>query len=146
MAIEIKAITALAFDFGTRRIGLAVGNSITGSSQALAPIAADNDGTRFSLIETQIQEWAPDQLVVGLPCHPDGAEHAMTAKARRFGNQLHGRFGLPVAWVDERYTSTILEHDPDFQRQHASKKATSLDSESARLILEQYFLERLAAK
>ena len=144
--MEMKAITALAFDFGTRRIGLAVGNSITGSSQALATIAADNDDTRFSLIKVQIQEWAPDQLVVGLPCHPDGAEHAMTAKARRFGNQLHGRFGLPVAWVDERYTSTILEHDPDFQRQHASKKATSLDSESARLILEQYFLERLAAK
>lgn len=144
--MEMKAITALAFDFGTRRIGLAVGNSITGSSQALTPIAADNDGTRFSLIEAQIQEWAPDKLVVGLPCYPDGAEHAMTAKARRFGNQLHGRFGLPVAWVDERYTSAILEHDPDFQRQQASKKATSLDSESARLILEQYFLERLAAK
>jgi putative Holliday junction resolvase len=144
--MESKAITAIAFDFGTRRIGLAVGNSITGSSQALAPIAADNDDARFSLIEAQIQEWAPDQLVVGLPCHPDGAEHAMTAKARRFGNQLHGRFGLPVAWVDERYTSAILEHDHDFWRQQASKKAASLDSESARLILEQYFLERLAAK
>ena len=144
--MEMKAITALAFDFGTRRIGLAVGNSITGSSQALATIAADNDDTRFSLIKVQIQEWAPDQLVVGLPCHPDGAEHAMTLKARRFGKQLHGRFGLPIAWVDERYTSAILEHDPDFQRQHASKKAPSLDSESARLILEQYFLERLAAK
>jgi len=144
--MESKAITAIAFDFGTRRIGLAVGNSITGSSQALAPITADNDNARFSLIEAQIQEWAPDQLVVGLPCHPDGVEHAMTAKARRFGNQLHGRFGLPVAWVDERYTSAILEHDPDFQRQQATKKATSLDSESARLILEQYFLERLAGK
>jgi putative Holliday junction resolvase len=59
---------------------------------------------------------------------------------------LHGRFGLPVAWVDERYTSAILEHDPDFQRQQATKKAASLDSESARLILEQYFLERSAAK
>jgi putative Holliday junction resolvase len=144
--MEMKAITALAFDFGTRRIGLAVGNSITGSSQALTPIAADNDDARFGLIEGQIQEWAPDQLVVGLPCHPDGAEHAMTAKARRFGNQLHGRFGLPVAWVDERYTSAILENDPDFWRQQASKKAISLDSESARLILEQYFLERLAGK
>jgi putative Holliday junction resolvase len=146
LIMEMNAITAIAFDFGTRRIGLAVGNSITGSSQALAPIAADNDDARFSLIEAQIQEWAPDQLVVGLPCHPDGAEHAMTAKARRFGNQLHGRFGLPVTWVDERYTSAILEHDPDFQRQQASKKAASLDSESARLILEQYFLERLAGK
>jgi putative Holliday junction resolvase len=72
---------------------------------------------------------------VGLPCHPDGVEHAMTAKARRFGNQLHGRFGLPVAWVDERYTSAVLENDPRL-------KVASIDSESARLILEQYFLER----
>jgi putative Holliday junction resolvase len=141
--MDTKAITALAFDFGTRHIGLAVGNSITGSSQALAPITADQDDVRFALIAAQIKEWAPDQLVVGLPCHPDGAEHAMTAKARRFGNQLQGRFGLPVAWVDERYTSAVLENDPSFKKSQASKKDGGLDSESARLILEQYFLERL---
>lgn len=140
--METKAITALAFDFGTRRIGLAVGNSITGSSQALAPITADQDDARFTLIAAQVTEWAPDQLVVGLPCHPDGAEHAMTAKARRFGNQLHGRFRLPVAWVDERYTSAVLENEPRFKGADRGNKATSLDSESARLILEQYFLER----
>ena len=139
-----KAITALAFDFGARRIGLAVGNSITGSSQALAPITTDQDDARFALIAVQIKEWTPDQLVVGLPCHPDGAEHAMTAKARRFGNQLHGRFDLPVAWVDERYTSAVLENDPNFQQKQSSKRAISLDSESARLILEQYFMERAA--
>ena len=119
-----------------------MGNSITGSSQALAPITADQDDSRFALIAAQIKEWAPDQLVVGLPCHPDGAEHVMTAKARRFGNQIHGRFGLPVAWVDERYTSAVLENDPKFQQNQASKQAISLDSESARLILEQYFRER----
>ena len=121
-----------------------MGNSITGSSQALAPITADQDDSRFALIAAQIKEWAPDQLVVGLPCHPDGAEHVMTAKARRFGNQIHGRFGLPVAWVDERYTSAVLENDPKFQQNQASKQAISLDSESARLILEQYFRERQA--
>ena len=143
MSGEMKAITALAFDFGTRRIGLAVGNSITGSSQALTPITADQDDVRFTLIAAQIKEWAPDQLVVGLPCHPDGAEHAMTAKARRFGNRLHGRFGLPIAWVDERYTSAVLESDPGFKKSQTSKKDSSLDSASARLILEQYFLERL---
>ena len=141
--METKAITALAFDFGTRRIGLAVGNSITGSSQALAPISADHDDARFTLIAAQIKEWAPDQLVVGLPSHPDGTEHAMTAKARRFGNQLRGRFGLPVAWVDERYTSAVLENEPSFKKSQTSKKGGSLDSASARLILEQYFFERL---
>jgi putative Holliday junction resolvase len=123
-----------------------VGNSITGSSQALSPITTDQDDVRFALIAAQIKEWVPDQLVVGLPCYPDGAEHAMTAKARRFGNQLHGRFGLPVAWVDERYTSAVLEKDSSFKKSQASKKDGGLDSESARLILEQYFLERLASK
>ncbi len=138
----IKAVTALAFDFGTRRIGLAVGNSFTGSSQALNHITADQDDARFALIAVQIKEWAPDQLVVGLPRHPDGAEHAMTLKARRFGNQLHGRFGLPVAWVDERYSSAVLENDYKFKKSQTSKKEKGLDSEAARLILEQYFIER----
>jgi putative Holliday junction resolvase len=136
-----KTITVLAFDYGTRRIGVAVGNSITGQGQALAPISADQDDTRFAQIAARIAEWAPDQLVVGLPCHPDGTEHAMTLKARRFGNQLLGRFGLPVAWVDERYTSAVLENDPEFKKSQAGKKDGGLDSESARLILEQYFLE-----
>jgi putative Holliday junction resolvase len=144
--MEMKAVTALAFDFGTRRIGLAIGNSITGSSQALTPIVADQDDVRFALIAAQIKEWAPDQLVVGLPCHPDGAEHAMTVKARRFGNQLHGRFGLPIAWVDERYTSAVLENDLEFKKSQWNKKEGGIDSASARLILEQYFLERLASK
>ena len=124
-----KAITALAFDFGTRRIGLAVGNSITGSSQALAPITADQDDARFALIAAQIKEWAPDQLVVGLPCHPDGAEHAMTAKARRFGNQLHGRFGLVTVLVDERYSSAVLKQE----------RGKTIDDEAAAIILQQYF-------
>ena len=108
----------------------------------MAPITADHDDVRFTLISAQITEWAPDQLVVGLPRHPDGAEHDMTAKARRFGNQLHGRFGLPVSWVDERYTSAILENTPQFKALDRGTKAASIDSESARLILEQYFLER----
>jgi putative Holliday junction resolvase len=89
---------------------------------------------RFRAIELLLKEWQPNQLVVGLPCHPDGTEHEMSAKARRFGNQLHGRFGLPVDWVDERYSSAILESD--------SKMRDNLDAESAALILEQYFLEK----
>jgi len=141
-----KPITALAFDYGTRRIGVAVGNSITGQGEALAPISADQDEVRFKQIAARIAEWAPDQLVVGLPCHPDGAEHAMTVKARRFGNQLQGRFGLPVVWVDERYTSAVLENDPEFRKSQAGKKDGGLDSASARLILEQYFLERLGGR
>ena len=128
-----KELTVMAFDYGTRRIGVAIGNTLTGSGQPIQIIAENGDDARFGLIETLIQEWQPDQLVVGLPCHPDGVPHEMTAKAKRFGNQLHGRFHLPVDWVDERYTSVILERNPEMR--------DNLDAQSAALILEQYFHE-----
>ena len=129
-----QPITVMAFDYGTRRVGVAVGNSVTQVGQALKTIAALNTDVLFQNIELLVKEWQPDQLVVGLPVHPDGAEHKMTAKASRFGNQLHGRLKLPVNWVDERYTSAILENDP--------KMRDNLDAQSAALILEQYFMER----
>jgi len=131
-----KALTILSFDYGTRRVGVAVGNSITQSGQALKTITALNSDALFQEIESILKEWQPDQLVVGRPVHPDGAPHEMTAKAVRFGNQLHGRFHLPVAWVDERYTSAVLEGDP--------KMHDNLDAHSAVLILEQYFAEQSA--
>ncbi len=126
--------TVMAFDYGTRRIGVAVGNTVTLAGQPIQTITENGNEARFRLIESLIREWQPDQLVVGLPCHPDGAVHEMTAKARRFGNQLHGRFHLPVAWVDERYTSAILEGNLDMR--------DNLDAQSAALILEQYFHEK----
>ncbi len=126
--------TVMAFDYGTRRIGVAIGNTFTRTGQAVKTISESNDDTRFKAIEDLIKEWEPNQLVVGLPCHPDGAEHEMTAKAKRFGNQLHGRFRLPVDWVDERYTSVVLEGNPEMR--------DNLDAQSAVLILEQYFLEK----
>ena len=132
-----KPMTVMAFDYGTRRVGVAVGNSLTGNGQALKTIAAPNSDGLFKAIEILLKEWQPDCLVVGKPVHPDGAEHAMTAKASRFGNQLHGRFNLAVEWVDERYTSAVLEGESEMQ--------DNLDAHSAALILEQYFAE-LAAK
>jgi putative Holliday junction resolvase len=129
-----QPITVMAFDYGTRRVGVAVGNSVTQVGQALKTIAALNTDVLFQNIELLVKEWRPDQLVVGRPVHPDGAEHEMTAKASRFGNQLHGRLKLPVNWVDERYTSAILENDP--------KMRDNLDAYSAVLILEQYFAEQ----
>ena len=128
-----KSITVMAFDYGTRRVGVAVGNSVTQLGQALKTIAVTNSEILFQEIASLLQEWQPDQLVVGRPVHPDGNPHEMTAKATRFGNQLHGRFALPVSWVDERYTSAILEGD--------AKMRDNLDAHSAVLILEQYFAE-----
>ena len=128
-----QPMTILAFDYGTRRVGVAVGNTETRASQALKTIAAVNADVLFREIEDLLKDWLPDQLVIGLPTHPDGTEHEMTQKARRFGNQLQGRFNLPVEWVDERYTSVVLEGDPEMH--------DNLDAHSAALILEQYFAE-----
>jgi putative Holliday junction resolvase len=124
----------MAFDFGTRRIGVAVGNTLTQVGQPLKTVSETSSDASFKVIEGLLREWQPNRLVVGLPYHPDGAEHDMSAKARRFGNQLHGRFQLPVDWVDERYTSAVLEGDPNMR--------DNLDAQSAALILEQYFLEK----
>ncbi len=126
-------ITVMAFDYGTRRVGVAVGNSVSKSGQALKMIAAPNSDAMFGEIEDLLKEWQPDRLIVGVPVYPDGTEHEMTAKARRFGNQLNGRFHLPIEWVDERYTSAVLEDDHRMQ--------DNLDAHSAALILEQYFAE-----
>ena len=129
-----KELTVMAFDYGTSRIGVAIGNTLTQTGQPIQIIAENGVDARFGLIEALIQEWQPDQLVVGLPCHPDGAPHEMTVKAKRFGNQLYGRFHLPVDWVDERYSSVVLEGNPDMR--------DNLDAQSAALILKQYFQEK----
>ena len=125
--------TVMAFDYGTRRVGVAVGNSVSRSGQALKTIAAPNADGLFREIGALVQEWQPGLLVVGRPLHPDGTSHEMTEKATRFGNQLKGRLNLPVTWVDERYSSAILEGDAQMR--------DNLDAHSAAVILEQYFAE-----
>jgi len=127
-------LTVMAFDYGTRRIGVAVGNTLTCLGQPIKTIVESSSDATFKVIEGLLKEWQPNRLVVGLPCYPDGAEHEMSTKARRFGNQLCGRFHLSVEWVDERYTSAVLEGNTDMR--------DNLDAESAALILEQYFLEK----
>jgi putative holliday junction resolvase len=127
-------LTIMAFDYGTRRIGVAVGNTLTRLGQPISTIAESSSDAYFQKIAALLKEWSPNRLVVGLPNHPDGTPHEMSIKARRFGNQLNGRFQIPVDWVDERYTSAVLESDP--------KMRDNLDAQSAALILEQYFLEK----
>ncbi len=122
-----KNQTILAFDYGEKRIGVAVGNAITKTAEPLTILQEKNQDERWKAIEQVIQEWQADLLVVGLPTHPDGAPHEMTQKAKRFGNQLHGRFQKPVVWVDERYTSAAVEGGND--------------ALAAQLILQQYLQE-----
>lgn len=112
-ANDMRPATILAFDYGEKRIGVAVGNTLTKTAEPLVIIQEKNQDERWGAIERLIKEWQADLLVVGLPTHPDGAEHAMTQKAKRFGNQLHGRFQKQVVWVDERYTSVAVEDGHD---------------------------------
>ena len=129
MTTEARAEPAsfLAFDFGLRRVGVATGNTVTRRAQPLRTVAVSGDA-RFEAIGKLIAEWRPDALVVGVPFHPDGAAHENTDRARRFARQLHGRFGLPVHAVDERYSST----------EAMSQGAADLDAASAAIILEQF--------
>ena len=117
------------FDFGIKRIGIAMGNTLTGQAQPLAVIKAIDNAARFDAIGALIAEWGPALLVVGEPRHPDGAEHEMTLRCRRFANQLHGRFKLPVELVDERYSSAVLK----------GKRGEVIDDQAAAIILQQYF-------
>ena len=120
----------LAFDYGTRRVGVASGNTLMRLAQPLRTLALEGDA-RFQAIGALIKEWAPDALVIGVPFHPDGAAHDNTARARKFGRQLHGRFRLAVHEVDERYTTVDAE----------AAGARDADSAAAALILEQFFRE-----
>ena len=117
----------LAFDYGTRRVGVALGNSLLRRAQPLKTVAAEGPA-RFAAIEALLREWQPDALVVGVPFHPDGAAHDNTLRARRFARQLHGRFGLPVNEVDERY-STV---------EALAQGAVDVDAASAAVILDQF--------
>ena len=119
--------TFIAFDFGEKRTGVAVGNRLLGTAQPRGSIHAQGDA-RWVLVAQHIQEWQPDAIVVGVPYHPDGAAHENTAKAKKFGRQLNGRFQLPVFEVDERYSTT----------EALSQGAKDADSASACIILEQF--------
>ena len=105
-----RILSFLAFDFGTKRTGVATGNSLLRSATALTTIAAEGEA-RMLRIAKLIAEWQPDALVVGVPVHPDGAPHDNTRRAQRFGRQLHARFRLPVHAVDERYSTTEANAD-----------------------------------
>ena len=117
------ARTLLGFDFGTRFIGVAIGNTVSGEARPLARIPAQPAARRFERIAALVREWAPDALVVGLPLGPDGEGQPGTEGARRFARQLEGRFGRPVALVDERYSSLAAQADgasPDADDAHAA--------------------------
>jgi putative holliday junction resolvase len=133
--------TVLAFDFGTHRIGVAVGNTLIRFAQPLVTIAGDSHTTTLAAIAALVNEWQPQQLVVGLPLHADGTPHAMTAKARDFARELGKRFGLPVALVDERWTTQSAQDQ--LNRERGGREGREhRDEIAAQVILQAYFDEQ----
>ncbi|MDR2335775.1 MAG: Holliday junction resolvase RuvX [Burkholderiaceae bacterium] len=118
----------LAFDFGVKRTGVAVGTRMLRSATPQGTIKAEGEAARFAQVGERIREWQPDALVVGVPYHPDGAPHENTARALKFARQLRGRFGLQVFEVDERYSTT----------EAIASGAADADAASACIILEQF--------
>jgi putative Holliday junction resolvase len=134
--------TVLAFDFGTRRIGVAIGEIDTGIAHPLSTIADAAEGRRFEAIAALVETWHPAVLVVGLPTHADGAVHAMTARARRFARQLEGRFGLPVVFSDERFTTQAAALALRGTLRRGRDPKTVRDQVAAQLILQAYLDQR----
>ena len=130
LAVSAQLQSFLAFDFVTQRKGVAFGSRVLRQAQPLPTVNAQGDA-RWREIDARIQEWQPDALVIGVPFHPDGAEHENTVRARKFGRQLHGRFNLQVFEVDERYSTT----------EALSQGAKDADAASACIILNQFFAE-----
>lgn len=130
--------TVLAFDFGTKRIGVAVGDRSIGVAHPLQTIHGQSNEQRFGAIAALIAEWQPGCLVVGLPCHLDGTEHDMTRRCRRFSRQLEGRFGLPVALVDERLSSAEASLELSAMGIGGRRQKPMLDQLAAQLVLQSY--------
>ncbi len=131
--------TFLSFDFGEKRIGVAVGSDIAESANALTTLSATNDNERFDAIAPLVNDWQPYAFVVGHPTHPDGAPHAMTARAEKFARQLEGRYGRKVFLVDERFSS--VEAEISFKARTGKKVVPkeAIDAEAAANILRRFF-------
>jgi putative holliday junction resolvase len=138
-ARNFRSGTVLAFDFGERRIGVAVGELQLGVAHPLETIDAEANDVRFARIEALVNEWQPVLLLVGLPLALDGSEHGLTALARRFAQRLQGRYGIETRFVDERLTSVEAEQQARDMGLDVRKARSKIDRLAAKLILESYF-------
>ncbi|MBL4679435.1 MAG: Holliday junction resolvase RuvX [Pseudomonadales bacterium] len=123
----------MAFDYGTKKMGIAMGQSITGTANPLKNISAKNGIPNWEEIGKLVAEWKPDLFIVGLPLNMDGSESAISVRAKKFARRLTGRFNIPHRTVDERLTS--------FEAKQQTGEKSDLDAIAAKLILESYFRE-----
>jgi|APCry1669189034_1035192.scaffolds.fasta_scaffold173009_1 putative holliday junction resolvase len=135
-----RAETILGFDFGERRIGVAVGNTLTGGASPVTIIEATESQIRFAQLGRLIAQWCPDRLVVGRPTHSDGKPLPVTARCERFARQLQGRFGKPVHLVNENYSTTSARALDDEARTGYRGRASREDEDAAAaaIVLQQW--------
>jgi putative Holliday junction resolvase len=140
-AFTLHAGTVLAFDFGEKRIGVAMGELNLGIAHPVSTIEAESNEQRLAAVAALVAEWRPALLVVGLPLHPDGAEHELTRAARRFANRLRERFRLETVMVDERYSSAAADTALARAGTHGARRRRALDPVAAQQILQAWFDE-----
>jgi len=132
----------LGFDFGTRRIGVAVGNELLASARELAPLPARDGIPDWQQVARLVEEWRPDLFVVGLPLTAEGEEQLMSTRARKFGKRLFGRFGVPCEMVDERGSTGEAKVIARERGHRGNYREESVDGISAVLIVERWFAAR----
>lgn len=132
----------LAFDFGTRRIGVAVGSELLASARELEPLPARDGIPDWARVARRVEEWRPDLFVVGLPLNMDGSESVMSTRARKFGKRLYGRFGIPCEMVDERGSTREAKSIARDAGHRGNYREQGVDGIAAVLILEGWFARR----
>ena len=134
----------IAFDYGEKRIGVAVGQSIPGTANPLAGLKAKEGQPNWQEVESILKEWQPDFLLVGLPLNMDASEQLLTKRATKFSNRLNGRFGITVKMMDERLTSVEAREQLFTASGYKGLQKNSIDSQAACLILESWFRENVS--
>jgi len=131
----------MGFDFGTQKIGVAIGQKLTQTASPLPEIPAKDGQPSWETVAALIAEWQPDAFVVGIPLNEDGTDNALTKRARKFGNRLHGRFGLPLFTANEHLSSYDARDQILQYSGRAAKSNRHIDSVAAALIIETWFAE-----
>jgi putative Holliday junction resolvase len=132
-------VTALAFDYGLKNIGVAYGQSITGQANELSPISARDGIPKWEDIKILLDEWKPCVVVVGLPLNMDGSESELSQRARKFARRIHGRFAKEIEFMDERLSTFDAKQEAKSRGHKGDYKQNPIDSIAARLILESWF-------
>ena len=128
----------IGFDFGQKRIGVAIGNNISKSAQALITIESASNNQKFEAIQKIMDEWQPVSIVVGVPFNVDGSEHKVTNLCKKFAKQLEQKYALPIHLIDERYTSIEASYEIQHKKIDLKKKKLLIDQIAAKIILQSY--------